>query len=68
MEQLENRLKMTENPSTPDINKLLEMHENSKLTQTDVNRWLKTLPEEKRDKARGELENGLMDEIENLPN
>ncbi len=46
---------------------LIILHEEGKLNKRLVNTWLETMPKNDRDIAYMDLENGLSEDIENLP-
>lgn len=54
-------------PLTEQINAKIQLYLDKKLTQRLVNEWLNTIPEDKRNEAINQLEEGLCDIITNLP-
>jgi len=58
---------ISETAEKDQINKFIELHGEGKLTKKMVNEWLNSLSEDERVREKGELETGLSEEIENLP-
>jgi len=54
-------------PLTEQINNMITLHSNGELTQSYIHKWLNTLPEDQKNDAMNQLEVGLSDRIENLP-
>jgi len=58
---------MEKSSLTNRVNDFMEENEGVELTKTIVNEWLNTFPEEDRDSAKLELELGLSEDLDNLP-
>jgi hypothetical protein len=66
-EQMEMSPLGSKNKDSKDINRLIELYQEGKLTKTIANAWLDTLPKEERDNLRIALEDGTNHYIEDLP-
>ena len=60
-------MNMEKSSLTNRVNDFMEENEGVELTKTIVNEWLNTFPEEDRDLAKQELELGLSEDLDNLP-
>lgn len=66
-EKIRQKQERSTTPETDQINQFIERHLEGKLTREIVNEWLDGLPEEDREAVRGDLEAGIGEDIDNLP-
>ncbi|MFA6027857.1 MAG: hypothetical protein WC752_02940 [Patescibacteria group bacterium] len=67
MEHIRQKHEQHISPLTEQINGMILLYQDKKLTKKLVNDWLDTIPEDKRKDAAYQLEIGLSHGIDNLP-
>lgn len=66
-EQEPPNLRLLQNQWLQRINEMAQMHFDGKLTQSIVQEWIKSLPEDDKEEAQSDLEITLSERIEKLP-